>query len=187
MAVNRGEPLFSFNAVLKVAEAITAVSSSAALDGQLTTPTSLETLVKDVTGSLSPRDVSIINALGREQYIMIERAELSEISFTMVNPTDLAQAESPFEWLYGAAAAVGATELFRINGGEKTSNDRTTKAFYFENTGTVGSGTQIIGFLLNNAFVTDIERSLDAEGSEELSVTVKSLSQDTHIDFDGQA
>ena len=188
----RGLPLFAPTGVVKISEAFTVDVASATetledqIDGASEVQT-LTTIVKDVTGTISTKDITIINALGVNQYIMIEKPELSELAFTMINPIDIANGVSPYEWLLGASSShtVSGNIFYTVTGGEKLSGDRTKKAVLFKNTQLISSNTAIQTLLLNNAYVTDIERSLDAEGHEELTVTVKALSEDTFIEFDG--
>jgi len=179
MAIS-GYPFFAPTAELKVAEAIATVDSTLALDGQQTSPILLAAIVKNVTITFGSRDVAAINTLGAPgQIIDKKKQDVTVAKFTLVEAATIAANKSMMEWLHGAGVAVGTTGYYRTIGGDKATGDRTAKSFLFKNS----DGTNEDTVLLNNAWVTDIERSLDAEGHEELTVTVKCLASDTYQDY----
>lgn len=179
-----GLPLFAPRAIVWVAEAITSVSGSAELTdtSQQSSPNKLELAVKNVSIKEGSRKFDALNTLGMPgQYLDRKKPELTEATFTLVNLVNLAAtgaASTNLSYLLHGAGTAVSTTAFRVQGGDKAT-DRTSKSILYK----VTDGTNFETVLMNNAWVTDREKSLDADGSEELTITAVCLASDTYVEW----
>ena len=157
----------------------------------------LDIIVKSVTFTPGSRDVGAINTLGTTQVRDLKRSDMSSVKFTVVSSAFLDSAITGVSYdhiagyLWGDLQVVGSTTTYRATGGWKTSNERALKCLIFRTiakqqywkTGTndyLWSSTQDL--TLNNAFCSDIEFSMDAEGHQEATLTFKCLAADTYVE-----
>jgi len=130
--------------------------------------------IKDVKFGGGERNVELIKLLGYTELADVKRSTPIEVTFTRI----LAEHEV-------AALAHGnpqnvTGDYYRVIMGEKSSNDRTTKAVLIQAT----NGTYTINWLLNNARVTSTDFSIAADGHGEETITVKALASNTYYEDD---
>lgn len=186
-----GYPFFAPQAILWVAEAVSSVSASALLTDttQQSTPNQLTAVVKNASVTPGTRDFDVINVFGQAvsggQVLDRKKASLTEASFTLINLSSLVAATSTgstnLQYMLDGAGAAISTTGFRTTGGDKTSSDRTSKSFLLKKLHS--GGTHFETVFLNNAWVTGCERSLDADGHEEATITVKCLVSDLYHEY----
>ncbi len=187
-----GYPLFAHTATCKVsATALTSVAATN-IDAQVT-GTQFDGLAKNVTVTPGARDVELINTLGfgsdtvtavnrGGQILGFKKPELTEAKFTLVNAITIgasSASDSIYELLYGANVAQGTTGFYRQDAGTKSSGDRVAHAIAFSNQLTT---SRIQSIVMNNAWFTNIERTLEPDGHEEVTITAKCLAKDTYME-----
>lgn len=119
-------------------------------------------------------EATVEKRIGYNEVLVDGRSKGAEITF-----------KSPFEGtqlselISGAAQAVTGN-YYRHTFGEKASNDRTTKSLIVK----IYDGTNNWVYLMNNAYVTTLDNSSDADSHFEESLTAKSLSSNVYLDGD---
>lgn len=156
---------------------------------QQSSPSTLTAIVKNASVTPGTRDFDAINVFGQAvsggQVIDRKKASLTEGSFTLINLSSLVAStgtgSTNLQYMLDGVGAAISTTGFRTTGGDKASGDRTSKSFLLKKLA-IG-GTHFETIFLNNAWVTGCERSLDADGHEEATITVKCLSSDTAHEY----
>lgn len=113
-------------------------------------------------------DVDLMNLFGDNQAMDEKRPELRSAEFTLIyKDIDIA------ELAYGSGSSVGSTGFTRVSGSD-TSGCRTKRAILFHLEDCAASGEEV-NILMNNAYVTDREVNLTADGSVEETLTAKCI------------
>lgn len=191
MAINAGGyPQFAHTATCKVSATALAAVAATALDAQVT-GTQFDGIVKNLTITPGSRDVELINTLGYGssvvsdvnrggQIIGFKKPEFTVAKFTLVSPVSFGASltsDSIYELAHGTNVRQGATDYYRTDAGVKSSGDRVAKAIAFSNQ---TNSSRIHTTVMNNAWFTDIETTLEPDGSEEITITAKCLAADTY-------
>lgn len=134
----------------------------------------ITSITKDVRVSGGDRDVEAVDLFGPNQLIQEGRPALMEVQFTIVYQDN----DEAVGFLRGPTTV--ATTYSRMQGGEATSNDRATQSVLFELT----DGTNSVYVLFNNAYETNREISLGADGHVESTLTYKCLATDYYEETD---
>ena len=173
---------FAPRAALEICENIPSFASGQTIQAQVTAMASEATysaMVKNVRISGGERDVDTQKLIGFNELMDEKRATIIEATFTTayqgsinyLNSTLTRQTHLDMaEMMMGTKQSV-AGNYMRSTGGEKSTLDRIKKAVHFKLT----DGTYTISILLNSAYMTSRELSLDAEGHMEQTVTFKCL------------
>jgi len=159
-------------ATVKVAPAITTVSSTATLESQLTSAVDWSGEIKNINVSGAEADVESVFLFGADaegrQNAETEEQNMSMREFTA---TMVYKDEDAAELVGSTAVAVGATGYKRV----QADTTRTKKIIFVK----FVSGTDVAVVALNNAYFTKIgDISLDAEGHAEQEVMAKCLAKD---------
>lgn len=173
---------FAKYAAIEIGSAISSFSPSSTIQTQMTALANEYTytgMVKDIKISGGERDAETLKLLGYNELLEEKRATIVECVFTLAAQGAIKAFNSAAtrstnldtaEMIMGVKQTVTGNYM-RATGGEKASNDRTSKAVHFK----LADGTNTISVLLNNALGTSRDYSLAADGSEEESITFKCL------------
>jgi hypothetical protein len=127
----------------------------------------------DITGG--ERDLVSQKLLGYNEARDLKRATPMVIKFNRIFQ-DIEEAE----WACGLPVTVTGTAYYRVQGGEKTSNDREAKCFLLYWT----DGTNHISILANNAYASLGPPKVSADNHAEVEVTLKCLAADYYYEDD---
>lgn len=165
------QPWFAGEGTITIGDAVTTVTTDTTLDN-VVTGTAFTTKMKNVEISGGGRDMSAGNLFGlNNQYQEESRASEVTATFTMV-----AKDLSILEEVWGASSTVTG-DYNRVQGAEIS----TQKAVLL----TFTDGTNTANWVLNNAIISmDTIGSCVADGTTELSVTMKCLLQDVYFEDD---
>ncbi len=133
-------------------------------------------LAKDIKISGGERDVEALKLIGYNEIMDEKRATVIEYTFTAVYQGSAVQA------LQSGTPSNPVGAYFRIQGGEKASNDRTKKVVAMK----LNDGTYTVVCALNDAYVSASDVSLAADGSAEQTFTAKGLAS-TYYEEDNYA
>ena len=182
---------FAPQAAVEIGSAIASFSGSSTIQTQMTALADEFTysgMVQDVRISGGERDIDAKKTFGYNELTDQKRASIIETSLTIgyqgsikafstsgTRGTNLDTAE----WFMGVKQTVTGNYK-RATGGEKSANDRTTKAVHFKLT----NGTNTISILMNNALCTTRELSIAADGHMEETITFKCLASNYYEEDD---
>lgn len=136
-------------------------------------------MMKDVRISGGERDAEALKLMGYNELLDEKRATIVECTFTTayqgaINYIDSAKTRGTeldtFEMIAGTKQTITG-DYKRTTLGEKSSNDRTTKAVNIQ----LNDGTYTVDLLLDGAVATSVDFSLAADGHAERTVTFKCL------------
>ena len=182
---------FAPKAALEIAGYITTFSSSQTIQTQMTaknTKATYSAMVKNVRISGGERDVDTQKLLGYNEIMDEKRASIIEATFTCTYQGSINYLDSSLtrqthldfaEMMMGTKQSV-IDNYMRTIGAEKSTADRDKKAVHFKLT----DGTYTVSILLNNAYMTSRETSVDAEGHMEETVTFKCLASNYYEEDD---
>jgi len=166
---------FSENFTVEIGAVIASVASGSTLDSQHS-GTDVTDDIKEINISGGERDLNTQKLLGYNEARELKRATVIVIEFKLVGGQDVANWLS---WMHGTAQAVTGNYT-RVQGGEKASNDRSSKGILIKWTNT----TNNIAILCNNAYAVTPTIGLAADGSMEESITFKCLASDYYYEDD---
>ena len=141
--------------------------------------------IRDFSITGGERDLETIKLLGYNEIRDLKRATPISASFT-VNATDHDWLEF---WLGPRKVMTApADSFYRMRGGEKTTfatgtqyyGQRAAQAILF----TLTDGTNTVRILMNNVYFVNVEQSLSADATMELSVTAKCLASEFYYEDD---
>lgn len=129
---------------------------------------------KSIEISGGERDMNTQKLLGYNEARDLKRATPITIKFTRIFQ-DIEEAE----WACGTPTIVTGA-YYRVQGGEKSSSDRTTKAMLLYWT----DGTNHISVLANNAYASYTPPKISADNHAEVEATIKILASDYYYEDD---
>ncbi len=147
-----------------------------------------QSMVKDLTIRGGDRDVEALKLLGYNEVIDEKRSTLIECTFTTAYQGSVTpiggtrQTNYDFAELFMGQKQAVTGDYYRSQGGEKSSNDRVACAVHVKLT----DGTHVVSILLNSAYATSRELSVNADGHMEQTITFKCLAS-TYYEEDNYA
>jgi hypothetical protein len=166
---------FSENFTIEIGAVIAAVAAGSTLDSQHS-GTDVTDDVKEVNITGGERDLATQKLIGYNEARELKRATVISIEFKLVGGQDITNWES---YAYGTAQAVTGN-YYRVQGGEKSANDRSAKGILFK----WSDGTNHIAYLFNNAYAVTPSWSLAADGSLDQAMVFKCLASDFYYEDD---
>jgi len=164
------QPWFATQGTITIGDATSTVTTNTTLDTILS-GTAFTTACKNISCSGGGVDLTAGNLFGLNQFQQVGRADAVTVTLTMV-----ARDKDILEQVWGTASTVtGDTQ--RVQGAETTAQKGVLLSFT--------DGTNNARWFFNNAQIsTDTIFDLAADGTSEVSVTLKCLLQDVYVEDD---
>jgi len=170
--------------VIRVADALTEVSTSSLLDAQVSTG-SIEAYAKNVTIVEPEGAIEKIDLLGETNGFQNAELDFKPFGLASISGTLVLSGDEVLEpWAFGEGEAVpsGSPTHHRYQAGDSTSGKTRKAAAFLVN---LDDGTSEVSILLNNAYISKLgdRRIAGADGHWEQDFEAFCLPKDFYIEF----